>query len=68
MSRPQGIICADAPNWLELEADEVLNVEAYLGQKSGDVSDIYLIKSLYQHRGEITTDLEFGIKGSLSIS
>ena len=61
---PAGIICADAPNWLELEADEVLNVEAYLGQKSGDVSDIYLIKSLYQHREEITTDLELGIKGN----
>jgi hypothetical protein len=61
---PLGIICADAPNWLELEADDVLNVEAYLGQKSAELSNIYLIKSLYQHRGEVSTDLEFGINGN----
>ena len=59
-----GVICAAFENWLKLSADDVLGVESYSGQKTGDVSEIYLIESLYQYTGnEITEKLEFGTDG-----
>jgi len=59
---PEGIICGDA-QWLELLADDVLGIEAYFGQSSGEIFNIYRIdKSFYQYR-ELTEDLELGVDG-----
>lgn len=59
---PGGFICADA-KWFELMADDVLGVEGYYGQQSGNISDIYLMKSLYRYQ-EISTDSEIGVNGN----
>jgi hypothetical protein len=57
-----GFTCGCA-QWLELQADDILGIEAYFGQGSGEGVDIYLIdKSFYQYR-ELTEDLNLGVDG-----
>ena len=59
---PRGLTCAFA-QWLELEADDILGVEAYYGQKSADISTVYLIDpAFYQHK-ELTETLELKVDG-----
>jgi hypothetical protein len=49
--------------WLELQADDILGIEAYFGQESSEGVDIYLIdKSFYQYR-ELSEDLNLGVDG-----
>ncbi|MEN8218972.1 MAG: clostripain-related cysteine peptidase [Pseudomonadota bacterium] len=53
-----GFTCA-CGQWLELQADDILGIEAYFGQESG----IYLIdKSFYQYK-ELSEDLNLGVDG-----
>ena len=59
---PGGFVCADA-KWFEFMADDVLGVDGYYGQQSGNISDIYLTKSLYQYQ-EISKDSEIGVNGN----
>ncbi len=59
---PGGFICADA-KWFELMAADVLGVDGYYGQQTGDISDIYLTKSLYQYQ-EANNDSEIGVNGN----
>lgn len=59
---PEGLVCAAPPNWIELPTEEVLGIDTYLGQLSEDISDIYLIKSLYQ-QSEVTNTLKFNLNG-----
>ncbi|MBF0203030.1 MAG: hypothetical protein HQK67_01680 [Desulfamplus sp.] len=59
---PEGIVCADLPNWLELESSEVINIDAYFGKFYADHDDIFLIKHLYRYK-ETTNDIELPLKG-----
>lgn len=43
-----GITCGDA-HWLNLQKDEVMGIEGYYGQQTGDVANLYLIKTLLQY-------------------
>ncbi|KHD08770.1 hypothetical protein PN36_05080 [Candidatus Thiomargarita nelsonii] len=59
----RGIICG-FQQWLELEADDILGIEAYFGQLVGEKNlDIYRIdKSFYQYR-ELTENLDLPANG-----
>jgi hypothetical protein len=57
-----GEICADA-QWLELQADKILGIEAYFGQRSDDVALIYVIDpAFYQYR-DLTETLDLNVDG-----
>jgi hypothetical protein len=59
---PEGITCG-FQQWLELEADDILGIEAYFGQESGESINIYQVdKSFYQYQ-PLTTDLQLGVDG-----
>jgi len=58
----EGMTCAFA-QWLELQADEILGVETYLGQKDSGVSTIHLIDRDFYHYRELTETLELGVDG-----
>ncbi len=59
---PRGMTCAFA-QWLELEADDILGIEAYFGQKQDDVSTIYVIDpAFYQYR-DLTETLDLNVDG-----
>ncbi|KHD08771.1 hypothetical protein PN36_05085 [Candidatus Thiomargarita nelsonii] len=58
----RGIICG-CGQWLELQADDILGIEAYFGQNTDNIVDIYLIdKSFYQYQ-ELNEDLNLGVNG-----
>jgi len=59
---PRGLICAFA-QWLELEAEDILGIEAYYGQKYADISTTYLIEPAFYQYQELTEDLELGVDG-----
>jgi len=59
---PKGIFCAFA-QWLELQADEILGIEAYFGQKVDSTVDIYRINGSFYQYQELTEDLELGVDG-----
>ncbi|MEK8021958.1 MAG: clostripain-related cysteine peptidase, partial [Candidatus Parabeggiatoa sp.] len=47
---PRGLTCAFA-QWLELDAEHILGVEAYFGEKKAESSTVYLIDpAFYQYR------------------
>jgi len=49
--------------WLELQADDILGIEAYFGQETDNIVDIYRIdKSFYQYQ-ELSEDLNLGVDG-----
>jgi hypothetical protein len=56
-----GMTCAEA-KWWELPANEVLGIEGYYGQQSGEVVNLYLVKSLYRYRA-LESDLDIGVDG-----
>ncbi|MEK8017097.1 MAG: clostripain-related cysteine peptidase [Candidatus Parabeggiatoa sp.] len=59
---PRGMTCAFA-QWLELEANDILGIDAYFGQKQDDRSTIYLIEpKVYQYQA-LSTDLELTLDG-----
>jgi len=58
----RGLICAFA-QWLKLPADDILAIEAYFGQKTDNIVDIYRIdKSFYQYQ-ELNQNLELPANG-----
>ncbi len=58
----RGFMCA-CGQWLELQADDILGIEAYFGQNTDNIVDIYLIdKSFYQYQ-ELSEDLNLGVDG-----
>lgn len=58
---PGGLICADA-KWLNLKADEVVNIDGYYGQQTEQDVAVYLIKPLYRYR-ILAESLEIGVRG-----
>ncbi len=49
--------------WLKLQADDILSIEAYFGQKTDNILDIYRIdKSFYQYQ-ELSEDLNLPVNG-----
>lgn len=58
---PLGMTCAEA-KWWELPASEVLGVAGYYGQLSGEVTNLYLVKSLYRYH-PLESDLDIGVDG-----
>ena len=64
---PQGeFVCSDGltcscPNWLELEAEDILGIEAYFGQ--ADNSTVYLIDPVFYQYSALTETVELGIDG-----
>jgi hypothetical protein len=59
---PKGLTCAFA-QWLELEAEDILGIEAYYGQKKSDISTIYLIDPAFYQYQELTETLELSVDG-----
>ncbi len=60
---PRGLTCA-SNQWLELDAEHILGVEAYFGQKKADSSTVYLIDpAFYQYR-ELSETLELSVDGN----
>jgi hypothetical protein len=60
----KGMNCFFA-QWLELVASDILGIEAYFGQKSGDTSTAYVIdNSFYQHQADLTEDLHLSVDGA----
>ncbi len=59
----KGMNCFFA-QWLELVASDILGIEAYFGQKSGDTSIAYLVdNSFYQYQADLTEDLHLSVDG-----
>ena len=56
-----GLICADA-KWLNLKADEVINIDGYYGQQTPSGMNVYLIKPLYRYHS-LEASLEIGVNG-----
>jgi hypothetical protein len=60
----KGATCFFA-QWLKLIASDILGVEAYFGQKSGETSIAYLVdNSFYQHQADLTEDLNLSVDGA----
>lgn len=61
---PAGFVCAGIPNWLELEAEDIiLTVDAYLGYLSNDtdVVSLYQKTPLYQFNKTVNTEIKLPI-------
>ena len=58
---PSGFICA-AARWLELPANEVINIDGYYGQQTELGMAVYLIKPLYRYR-PLEQTLAIGVNG-----
>ncbi|NJO16738.1 MAG: hypothetical protein HC877_13620 [Thioploca sp.] len=58
---PSGFICA-AARWLELPANEVINIDGYYGQQTEPGMAVYLIKSLYRYQ-PLEQTLTIGVNG-----
>jgi hypothetical protein len=59
---PGGWTCGIA-QWLELEADNTLGVEAYYGKKYADISTAYLIERDFYQYQELTETLALSVDG-----
>ncbi|MEN8218973.1 MAG: clostripain-related cysteine peptidase [Pseudomonadota bacterium] len=55
-----GFSCQYA-QWLELQADDILGIEAYFGQESGEGVDIYRIDKFFYHYRELSEDLNLPV-------
>ncbi len=58
---PSGFICA-AARWLELPANEVINIDGYYGQQTESGMAVYLIKPLYRYQ-PLEQTLAIGVNG-----
>jgi len=58
----RGLICAFA-QWLRLDADDILGIEAYFGQKPDDVATVYVIDPTFYQYQELSEELKISADG-----
>ncbi|MBF0230579.1 MAG: hypothetical protein HQK63_13500 [Desulfamplus sp.] len=61
---PPGMGCGALHNWLRLPGSEALEIEAYFGQYTSDTYHIYLMKTIYEFKKEVTKSIELGVDGN----